>query len=111
MLLVPNDEQAPWGQMRWLATGADVGASLAIMTISPGATSPRHRHGNCDEVLHVLKGRISERIEEKWIPVAAGETIIVKAGAAHQTHNPDTVDAEIIIAYSTGEREYEELAE
>ena len=111
MVAPTSDEKTPWGAMRCLADGPEAGLSLALMQLKAGATSPAHRHGNCNEVLHVLKGRISARIGEQWVFLASGETLTIDEGVVHQIHNPADVDAEMVIAYSSGERAYEELTE
>ncbi|MEO0982289.1 MAG: cupin domain-containing protein [Pseudomonadota bacterium] len=102
----------PWGSMDWLVDDAIVdnaGLSLARMTVSPGQTSPAHRHPNCTEAIYVLAGRIEEKVDEAWTPVAAGGSVFVPKGAVHQTRNPGDEEAVMIIAHSEGARIYEEV--
>jgi quercetin dioxygenase-like cupin family protein len=98
--------------MDWLAddtSHSDIGLSLARMTVLPGKTSPAHRHPNCNEVIHVLSGHMSERLDSKWQTASPGETIFVPAGTVHQTRCDSDEAAVMIIAYSEGARIYEEV--
>lgn len=98
--------------MEWLADGkthAGLGLSLARMTVLPGKTSPAHRHPHCNEVIHVLSGSIDERRGDKWLPTQTGDTVIVTAGAIHQTRCTSQQEAILMIAYSADTRIYEDV--
>ena len=109
MLIAPRIDDFDWGRMKWLAEGAALKVSLARMTVKAGATSPAHIHDNCNEVVHVLAGAISQRRGAEWIDMAAGDALTIPAGVAHQTRNGGDEDAELMIAYSSGARHYEEV--
>lgn len=94
--------------MEWLADGADKSVSLARMKVSQGALSPAHRHGNCNEVIHLLSGLVSQRRGEEWTEMKAADILTVYQGELHQTRNAGVKDAVLMIAYSSGVREYEE---
>lgn len=100
----------PFGvTMEWLmedAIDARAGLSLARMTVAPGVTSPAHRHPDCAEAVHVLSGRVEQRRDEAWLPLAAGETLLIPCGALHQTRNPGNEAAVLMVAYSSGARVY-----
>lgn len=101
-----------WGTMEWLVEdktypGADL--SLARMTVLPGQTSPAHRHANSNEAIHLLSGKISERIGETWVAASTGDTVFVPAGLTHQTRCIGHETAVMMIAYSSGTRTYEEM--
>ena len=97
--------------MEWLAQGENLGVSLALMTVRPGAVSPAHRHENCNEVIHLLQGAIQQRRADGWVALQAGGTITIMAGDVHQTRNDADIDAVMMIAYSSGARAYEEIIE
>lgn len=95
--------------MQWLMQDDDrnaAGLSLAKMIIDVGVTSELHRHTNCNECIHVLEGRIRQRIGETWIELCAGETCLIPEGVQHQSQNIDLDAAVLMIAYSSGKREY-----
>lgn len=96
--------------MHWLMEDkivADAGLSLARMTVDPGRISEPHRHSNCSEAIHVLSGQIEQRRNGSWIKLETGDTILVPAGAVHQTRNIGTDVAVMMVAYSSGARIYE----
>lgn len=97
--------------MQWLAEDRSypgAGLSLARMTVRPGQTSPAHQHPNCNEVIHVLTGQISERLAGRWVEAGPGDTVFVPAGTAHQTRCVGSDEAVMMIAYSAGTRIYKE---
>ena len=108
MLTATRIDEFDWGRMEWLAEGDDMGVSLARMVVTAGATSPAHRHDNCNEVIHLLSGAIVQRRGGGWTDMTAGDTLAVRAGEPHQTRNDGAVDAVMMIAYSSGVRNYEE---
>ncbi len=104
--------QEDWGGMDWLAEDAShpsVGLSLARMTVLPAATSPAHRHDNANEVIHVLSGKIAQRIGQMWVEASTGDTLHVPRNAIHQTRCLSETEAILMVAYSAGARNYEGL--
>lgn len=96
--------------MDWLmedAIAQDAGLSLARMTVAPGVTSEAHRHPNCTEAVHVLSGEILQRKGADWLRLAAGDTILIPAGATHQTRNIGPETSVLMVAYSAGARLYQ----
>ncbi len=96
--------------MAWLMDdGIEPGAglSLAQMTIDPGITSEPHRHTNCSEAIHLLSGSVEQRRNNSWLQLKAGDTILIPAGAVHQTRNIGAETAVMMIAYSSGSRVYQ----
>lgn len=104
-----SQERHDWGSMEWLAQGTDADVSLAKMIVFGGAISPLHRHGNANEVIHVLEGDIKQRVGDAWVTMKAGETILVRRGEKHQTRNIGKETALMMISYSSGVRDYENL--
>ena len=109
MLERAQTENHAWGAMTWLVEGAANNLSLARMVLLAGETSPAHRHGNCDEAVHVLSGRIKQRCNQEWVVMAPGDTIVIKRGDVHQTQNLSLEEACLMICYSSGERHYEQV--
>jgi mannose-6-phosphate isomerase-like protein (cupin superfamily) len=95
--------------MQWLMEDAidpRAGVSLARMTVVPRVTSPAHRHPDCSETVHVVAGRIEQRRGDEWLPLAAGETLLIPPGAVHQTRSLGPEEAVLMVAYSSGARVY-----
>lgn len=103
----PGSRRA-WGSQVWLAHRALTGSSLSLtrMILIPGHSGEAHRHPNADEVIYLIKGRVEVRAGGETFPLDATDALAIPGGLSHQIHNPGTEDAELIIAYSTGDREY-----
>jgi quercetin dioxygenase-like cupin family protein len=96
--------------MQWLmedAIDARAGLSLARMTVDSGVTSEAHRHPDCTEAVHLLSGAVEQRCGGDWVTLCAGETLLIPAGAVHQTRNAGPETAVLMVAYSSGARVYE----
>ncbi len=98
-----------WGSLTWYASGRQ-GNSEAMTVgrcvIRPDRGNPRHRHPNCEEILHVLSGRIRHTVDGRTeAEMAPGDTITIPAGVAHNARNVGPEDAVLAICYSSPERE------
>jgi quercetin dioxygenase-like cupin family protein len=102
-------ENYPWGEIRWPASRAACGArelTLGVTNVATGASNPVHRHPNCEEVLVVLRGEIEHFIEgTPRVRMKAGETIVIPRNLRHQARNVGASEAELLVAFSSAERE------
>lgn len=100
--------EMPWGQLRWF-TSAELKNSRTMTTgmaiIKPGQTNPRHFHPNCDEILHVISGRISHRMNEVTVEMEAGDTVSIPQGVLHNATNIGDTDAVLSISFNSAYRE------
>lgn len=98
----------PWGSQVWMATRALTGTSLSLtrMILAPGLSGEAHRHPNADEVIYLIKGRVEVRAGAETFSLDATDALAIPGGLSHQIHNSGIEDAELIISYSTGDREY-----
>jgi quercetin dioxygenase-like cupin family protein/type 1 glutamine amidotransferase len=98
----------PWGQLRWF-TSAELKNSRSMTTgvaiIQPGKSNPIHFHPNCDEVLHVIRGKISHKMNEVTVEMNAGDSISIPQGVLHNATNIGTEDAVLGISFSSAYRE------
>ena len=98
-----------WGSLRWTATEElthTPGLTLGRVTLQPGAANPRHSHPNCDEVLYVLHGRLQHETGGQITILEVGDTLAIPAGVPHQAVNIGHEEADTIVAYSSGRREF-----
>jgi quercetin dioxygenase-like cupin family protein len=98
-----------WGSLNWLASkaiGNAEGLTLGHVIVKKGCANPAHRHNHSEEVLYLLRGRLDHRIGEERIIVNAGDTITIPPGVGHQAINIGDQDAEMIVAYPTGARDF-----
>lgn len=101
-------EPQPWGRLDWMVSGA-IGNSdtmtVGRCTILPGEQNPPHVHPNCDEVLHVLQGRIDHRLGDETLSMGPGDTISIPTGTVHNARNIGAEPAVLMIAFSTPDRQ------
>lgn len=98
-----------WGSLTWLAggeTGAGERLTLGRVVIRRGCANERHAHRGCEEVLHLLAGRLEHRTGEERGILEAGDTLVVPPGLFHSAKSVGEVDAEMIVAYSSARRDY-----
>jgi quercetin dioxygenase-like cupin family protein len=101
-------EEFDWGRLDWFAS-ASLGNSehqtVGRCTLKPGMENPCHLHPNCEEVLHVLRGRVSHYMEgSRNVELAEGDTITLPAGVPHHARNIGGEDAALLICYSSADR-------
>jgi len=97
----------PWGQLRLSAAraiGNSTPLSFGRVTILAGHANSRHRHPNCDEILHVLSGQLEHSLGEAVFVMEPGDTISIPQGVWHQARATSEVDAEIVICFSSADR-------
>lgn len=99
-----------WGSLTWLA-GAELNGSekitLGRVVIRAGCRNPSHRHNDCDEVLYLMAGRLEHSIDGRTVTLEAGDTLFVPSGSFHHAASTGEVDADMIVAYSSGTRDFE----
>jgi len=100
----------PWGNLRWLASsklGNSTTMTFGRVTLQPGHGSPKHRHPNCDEILHVLSGKVEHSLEDRSYVLEAGDTISLPAGQWHNATVLGDVPVELVICFSSADRQTE----
>lgn len=98
----------PWGELRWF-TSAELGNSRTMTTgvaiIKPGQSNPRHFHPNCDEILHVISGKIRHAMNEVTVEMSAGDSVSIPCGVLHNAENIGDADAILGISFDSAYRE------
>ncbi len=102
----------PWGRITWLANAA-LGNSpemtLGKVVIKSGERNPAHRHRNCWEFLYLLSGRLRHHFGEESAEMEAGDLAVVAPGVPHWATTISEDDAVMVVVYSVGERQIEEV--
>ena len=104
-----NRIDEPWGSLSWLASkaiGNAAGVTVGRVIIEPGQSNPRHSHSTCEEVLYLLAGKLEHWIGDESVILEAGDTLSVPANVAHYAVNLGDENADMIVAYSSGERDF-----
>ena len=103
----PSPEE--WGNITWLAgraVGIAEGLTVGRVVIEVGKQNPRHYHTTCEEVITLLAGRIEHSAGNERMVMEAGDTLVVPPGMPHNAVNIDTVPADMIVAYSSADRDF-----
>lgn len=101
-------EPQPWGRLEWMVSGSQGNSDTLTVGkcfIRPGENNPVHHHPNCDEVLHVVSGRIRHRVNDEYVEMTAGDTISIPMGAIHNATNIGDETCELLICFDTAERQ------
>ena len=97
-----------WGRLYWYVTGEQDNSdhqTVGKCVIKPGQQNGKHCHPNCEEVLHLLSGRIEHFVEDQgWLPMEPGDTITIAANVWHHARNVGDQPAEMIICFSSADR-------
>lgn len=101
--------EAEWGSLTWLANqqiGNTDGLTLGRVVIERGKSNPRHAHLRCEEALYLLRGRLEHSLGDRKVVLEAGDTLTIPAGVFHNAVNIGEEDADMIVAYSAGTRDF-----
>ena len=97
----------PWGRIVWTASralGNSATMTFGRVTIAANQANQIHRHPNCDEILHVLAGRIEHSFGDARTIMEPGDTISIPAGVWHNARALDGAAADMTIAFSSADR-------
>ena len=101
--------EADWGNLTWLASrqiGNAERMTVGRVVIRRGQSNPRHFHANCREVLYLLAGRLEHTMGDRKAILNPGDTLVVAADVPHNAVSIGEVDADMIVVYDTGERDF-----
>ena len=99
-----------WGSLCWLASrklGNAEGLTVGRVVVKAGCGNPRHSHSACEEVLYLLRGRLEHTVGDASIILEAGDTLAVGPGIPHSATSIGDEDADMIVAYSSGARDFQ----
>ncbi len=106
-------DTTPWGSLNWLANQELTASSkmtVGRVVIKKGQHNPKHSHGNCQELLYLLAGRLEHAVGDESVTLNPGDTLIVEAGVPHNAQSIGDVDADMIVVYDTGARHFQKEA-
>ena len=98
-----------WGSLRFFAgttINGPIGLSAARVVIKSKTRNPRHSHPSCDEILYLLAGKLTHYVGSDAYEMSAGDCIAIPKGVPHYAINDGAEDADMIVAYSSGERDF-----
>ncbi|CAM2156522.1 Cupin domain-containing protein [Pararobbsia alpina] len=100
----PTEYDFGGSRTRMLISGAQSGGAYCMLEIfSPaGRATPRHRHQNEDETIHMIDGVLGVEIEGTLHTLVAGDTVLLKRGTAHQLINRGDSTAHYLVVCTPG---------
>lgn len=101
-------QEFDWGELVWYASGT-LGNSESMTfgraVLKAGYSNFRHSHPNCEEILHVLSGRILHSLGDALFPMGPGDTISIPANVVHNASNDGDETAVMTIVFSSADRQ------
>jgi quercetin dioxygenase-like cupin family protein len=102
-----------WGSLVWMANQLLSGSSVAVARLilstgqsTYGQAGKKHRHPNADEVIYLFRGKVDVLVGEETTLLQPGDALTVPANLAHRIQNVGSEDAEMVLSYSSGNRDY-----
>lgn len=96
-----------WGSLRWYTSkgqGNSEDLTTGLCVLKPGQGNPPHFHPNCEEVLHVLSGRIMHAVDDDEVELGEGDTICLPVNQPHSARNIGETEACLFICFSSADR-------
>jgi quercetin dioxygenase-like cupin family protein len=68
-----------------------------LLRILPGHKFPKHKHPDSDDVIYILKGRVSFSVGEEKVELGPGELVVVPERVPHSAVNSTDEDVEALV--------------
>jgi quercetin dioxygenase-like cupin family protein len=101
-----------WGSLSWLASkqvGNAEGLTLGRVVIKKGESNPQHCHPTVEVVLYLLKGKLEHALGDEVFTLEPGDVLTIPAGVLHHAVSVGEEDADMIVVYSSAERDFEKV--
>ncbi|WP_431894619.1 cupin domain-containing protein [Micromonospora haikouensis] len=95
---VPADRRRG-GELRVLLGPKTVGSTsgfMGVAALAPGARIAEHYHPYSEEFLYVARGAITVDLDDRPVPLAAGEALLVPVNVRHRLRNTGEEPAEVV---------------
>ncbi|MFC8849765.1 MULTISPECIES: cupin domain-containing protein [unclassified Micromonospora] len=95
---VPADRRRG-GELRVLLGPGTVGSTSGFMGVAglaPGERIAEHYHPYSEEFLYVARGAITVDLDDRPVPLAAGEALFVPVNVRHRLRNTGEEPAEVV---------------
>ncbi|GGR94504.1 16.7 kDa protein in whiE locus [Micromonospora fulviviridis] len=87
------------GELRVLLGPKTVGSTsgfMGVATLAPGDRIAEHYHPYSEEFLYVARGAITVDLDDRPVPLAAGEALFVPRHVRHRLRNTGDEPAEVV---------------
>ncbi len=99
--LTRREDHRPWGYYVVLADEPD--HKVKRIVVWPKKRLSLQRHRRRSEHWHVIQGKAVVTLDDRQIPLEAGESVDIPKGAAHRIQNPDAEDDLAFIEVQRGD--------
>jgi mannose-6-phosphate isomerase-like protein (cupin superfamily) len=102
------EEKYGWGEIQWLMNSKiDPGAkqTLGIVRIDAGKSNALHLHPNCEELMYILSGTGTTKIDNKVVTLSPGDLVRVPPGVLHMATASASGPLVALISYSSPDRQ------
>ncbi len=104
-----STDRKDWGSLSWFASRAlsgTAGLTVGRVVIKRGENNPRHAHPNCEEVLYLLAGELEHSVGDEMVRLRPGDALVVQSSVYHNARSVGACDAEMLVIFSSGDREF-----
>lgn len=87
------------GELRVLLGPKTVGSTsgfMGVATLAPGERIAEHYHPYSEEFLYLARGAITVDLDDRPVPLAAGEALFVPRDVRHRLRNTGDEPAEVV---------------
>ena len=87
------------GELRVLLGPKTVGSTsgfMGVATLAPGERIAEHYHPYSEEFLYIARGAITVDLDDRPVPLAAGEALFVARDVRHRLRNTGDEPAEVV---------------
>jgi quercetin dioxygenase-like cupin family protein len=96
----------PWGHMLWFCRqtiGSTDGITMGRRVMVPGESSDTRQSDGREEAIYLIRGRVRHELVDRAIVQESGDFLAIPAGSIHRTTNVGDEEAELIIAFGSGD--------
>jgi len=101
LALTRREDRRPWGYYVVLADETD--HKVKRIVVWPGKRLSLQRHRRRSEHWHVVFGKAIVTLDERQIPLVAGQSVDIPKGSAHRIQNPDPTQDLVFIEIQRGD--------
>jgi mannose-6-phosphate isomerase-like protein (cupin superfamily) len=96
-----------WGAIKWLCNDElmpHCQQSFGYAYVLPGKINPEHQHTTCQEVIYMLAGECDVYMNDEWLHLKPGQTLLLPQGVKHLLKNNGWEPAVYVASFSASFR-------
>ena len=96
-----------WGAIKWLCNDELMPhsqQSFGYAYVLPGKINPEHQHTTCQEIIYMLAGECDVYMNDEWLHLKPGQTLLLPQGVKHLLKNNGWEPAVYVASFSASFR-------